>query len=51
MKNPLAFVHPNAKVGENVTIEPFAYIDADTEIGDGCWIGPNACIWEGARIG
>jgi UDP-3-O-[3-hydroxymyristoyl] glucosamine N-acyltransferase len=51
MNNPSAFVHPDAKIGQNVVIEPFAYIDKDTEIGDGCWIGPNACIWEGSRIG
>ena len=51
MNNPSAFVHPDAKIGQNVVIEPFAYVDKDTEIGDGCWIGPNACIWEGSRIG
>ena len=51
MNNPLAFIHPDAKIGENVVIEPFAYIDKDTEIGNGSWIGPNACIWEGSRIG
>ena len=51
MNNPSAFIHPDAKIGENVVIEPFAYIDKDTEIGNGSWIGPNACIWEGSRIG
>lgn len=45
------FVHPDAQIGENVTIEPFAYVDKDVIIGDGTWIGPNACIWQGARIG
>ncbi|HPI70431.1 MAG TPA: hypothetical protein PLF99_03830, partial [Tenuifilaceae bacterium] len=25
MKQPLAYVHPEAKIGDNVTIEPFAY--------------------------
>jgi UDP-N-acetylglucosamine acyltransferase len=40
MISNLAYVHPDAKIGENVTIEPFAYIAADVEIGDGCWIGP-----------
>ena len=47
----MAYVHPDAKIGENVTIEPFAYIAADVEIGDGCWIGPSAVIHDGARIG
>lgn len=51
MISPLAFVHPDAKLGENVTVEPFAYIAGDVEIGDGCWIGPGAVIHDGARIG
>ena len=51
MISNLAYVHPDAKIGENVTIEPFAYIAADVEIGDGCWIGPSAVIHDGARIG
>lgn len=46
-----AYIHPDAKIGTNVTIEPFAYIEADVEIGDGCWIGPHAVIMNGARIG
>ena len=46
-----AFVHPNAKIGENVTIEPFAYIAGDVVIGDGTWVGPSAVIHDGARIG
>ncbi len=46
-----SFIHPEAKLGTGVTVEPFAYIDKNTEIGDGSWIGPNACIWDGARIG
>lgn len=46
-----AFVHPDAKLGENVTVEPFAYIAGNVVIGDGTWIGPNATIMDGARIG
>lgn len=49
--HPLAIVHPEAKIGKNVIIEPFATIKSDVVIGDNCWIGPNAIIWEGARIG
>lgn len=45
------YLHPDAKIGENVTIEPFAYIAADTIIGDNCWIGPHAVIMEHVRIG
>lgn len=51
MSRELAFVHPNAKIGENVVIEPFAYIAGNVEIGDGTWVGPNATILDGARIG
>jgi len=47
----LANVHPNAKIGENVTIEPFATVQEDVEIGDGSWIGPNAVVMNGARLG
>jgi len=48
---PLANVHPEAKIGNNVVIEPFATVQKNTVIGDGSWIGPNAVIMEGARIG
>ncbi len=44
-------IHPDAKIGENVTIGPFCYIDKNVEIGDGTWLGPNVTIFEGARIG
>lgn len=46
-----AFVHPEAKLGNNVTVEPFAFIDKNTEIGDGTLIMSGANIREGARIG
>ena len=51
MISNLAYVHPEAKIGENVTVEPFAYIAGDVVIGDGCWIGPHAVILDGARMG
>ncbi len=49
--SPLAFVHPEAKIGENVTINAFAFIDRNVEIGDGCNICPHVSILSGARIG
>lgn len=49
--SPMAFVHPEAKIGQNVTVAPFAYIDRNVEIGDGCVIGPHVSILSGARIG
>jgi len=51
MISKLAFVHPDARIGENVTVEPFAYIAGKVIIGDGTWIGPNSTIMDGARIG
>lgn len=45
------FVHPKARIGKNVQIDPFSYIAADVEIGDDCWIAPNVTIMDGARIG
>lgn len=51
MNHPLAYIHPDAKIGKNVKIEPFAVIYEDVEIGDDCWIGPHVTIFPGARIG
>ena len=51
MISPLAYVHPDAKLGNNVTVEPFAYIAGDVEIGDDCWIGTNAVIVGNVKIG
>jgi UDP-N-acetylglucosamine acyltransferase len=45
------YIHPDAKIGKNVTIEPFTTIYGDVEIGDNTWIGPNVTIFDGARIG
>ena len=39
---PLANVHPDAKIGDNVTIEPFATVKGDVVIGDGSWIAGHA---------
>ena len=49
--SPLAFVHPEAKLGENITLEPFSYVDKNVEIGDGSHIMSKADLREGARIG
>jgi UDP-N-acetylglucosamine acyltransferase len=46
-----AFVHPNAEIGKNVTIDAFAYIDENVIIGDGTHIYPHATVLSGARIG
>ena len=51
MIQPLAYIHPQAKIAENVVIDPFVTIHKDVEIGEGTWIGSNATIMDGARIG
>jgi UDP-N-acetylglucosamine acyltransferase len=51
MISNLAFIHPDAKIGKDVIVEPFAYISGNVIIGEGTWIGPNATIMDGARIG
>ena len=44
-------IHPDAKIGKNVIIEPFTTIGADVVIGDNTWVGPNVTIMDGSRIG
>lgn len=51
MIQPLAYVNPEAKIANNVVIEPFVTIHKNVVIGDGTWIGSNVTIMEGARIG
>ncbi|MFT3993745.1 MAG: acyl-ACP--UDP-N-acetylglucosamine O-acyltransferase [Dysgonomonas sp.] len=46
-----AYVHPEAKLGENITVEPFAFIDKNVEIGDGTTIMSGANIRYGSRVG
>ena len=49
--SPLAFVHPEAKIGENNIIGPFCYIDRDTVIGNDNVFQNSVTINIGARIG
>ena len=51
MISPLAYIHPEAIIGENVEIGPFVYIDKNVVIGDNNLIMPNANILYGTRIG
>lgn len=51
MNQPLAYVHPGAKIAKNVVIDPFTTIHNNVVIGEGTWIGSNVTIMEGARIG
>ena len=49
--DPLAFIAPTAKIGENVYIAPFAYIGDHAEVGDNTSIHPHATVSAGAKIG
>lgn len=51
MISPLASIHPEAKIGENVEIGPFVTIDRDVEIGDGCIIEASATICRYVKMG
>jgi len=51
MKQPLAYVHPDAKIAPSVVIEPFVTIDKNVVIGEGTRIASNVTILEGTRIG
>ena len=51
MNQPLAYIHPGAKIATNVVVEPFTTIHNNVIIGSGTWIGSNVTIMEGARIG
>jgi UDP-N-acetylglucosamine acyltransferase len=51
MKSELAYIHPDAKLGKDVIVEPFSYIAGDVVVGDGCHIGPGAVLHNGARLG
>jgi len=51
MNQPLAYIHPQAKIAHNVVIEPFVTIDKNVVVQEGTWIGSNVTINEGARIG
>jgi UDP-N-acetylglucosamine acyltransferase len=51
MIHPHTYIHPNAKLANNVKIDPFSVIHQNVEIGKGTWIGSSVTIMEGARIG
>ena len=51
MRQPLAYIHPEAQIADNVVVEPFVTIDKNVVIEEGTWIGPHVTIMEGAHIG
>lgn len=51
MISPLAHIHPNAKIGNNVRIDAFAFIEEKVTIGDGCHIMSGATIMDYTTLG
>lgn len=51
MISPLAYVDPEAKLGQNVEVGPFAYIEKGVVIGDNCVIKSHASILKGTTMG
>jgi UDP-N-acetylglucosamine acyltransferase len=51
MISPLAYIHPNAKIGNDVIIDPFAVIHDNVTIGDGTHVMSNSVIDQGTTIG
>jgi UDP-N-acetylglucosamine acyltransferase len=51
MISPLAHIHPNARLGKDVIVDPFAVIEDDVEIGDGSHIMSGAVIMKKVVIG
>ena len=51
MIHPHTYIHPDAKLAENVKVDPFTVIHQNVSIGEGTWVGSNVTIMEGVRIG
>lgn len=49
--SPMAFVHPDAKLGDSNIIGPFCYIDADVVIGDNNVFQNSVTLNQGTRLG
>ena len=51
MISPLAYIHPEAKIGNNCEIGPFCYIDKNVVIGDNNTLMNSVTVLYGSRIG
>ena len=49
--DPLAYIAPTAKIGENTYIGPFACVGDYAEVGDNTSLHPHATIVSGAKVG
>ena len=51
MIDPLAIVHPGARIGAGVSIGPWTVIGPEVEIGEGTWIGHHVVMRGPTRVG
>lgn len=51
MISPLAYIHPEAKIGENCEIGPFCVIEKDVVIGDNNTLMNSVTLLPGTRMG
>ena len=51
MISPLAHIHPNAQIGKDIIVDPFAVIEDDVIIGDGTHVMSHAVIMKKVTIG
>lgn len=51
MISPLAYIHPEACIGQNCEIGPFCYIDANVIIGDNNILMNSVTVLSGTRMG
>lgn len=49
--SPLAFVHPEAIIGNNCEVGPFCYIDKNVVVGDGNHLMNSVTLLDGTRLG
>ena len=49
--DPLAYIAPTAKIGENTYIGPFACVGDNAVIGDNTSLHPHATVGSGAKVG
>jgi UDP-N-acetylglucosamine acyltransferase len=51
MISPLAHIHPNAQLGKDIIVDPFAVIEDEVTIGDGTHVMTHAVIMKKVVIG
>lgn len=51
MISPLAYIHPEAQIGDNCEIGPFCYIDANVVLGNDNVLMNSVTLLSGTRIG